>query len=146
MTKEEFALRLNGREIGNELSAAEELEAKEHGLVVCFGASDDLLEFEGAITEETGTEAHFIRNKYGDIDVMDESKIAEIKELIEEANIKLDIPSAKITAQWDAREIDASWLITPHKLPHATFDIMEDGALFCRGAVIAIKDIEEALE
>ena len=43
----EFANRLNGREYGQELTPAEAQRAKEAGIVVVFGASDDLMEFRG---------------------------------------------------------------------------------------------------
>ena len=54
MTKEELAARLTGREYRDEITAAEEAEARAAGLVVVFGASDDLMEFEGAIRDEIG--------------------------------------------------------------------------------------------
>jgi len=52
MTAAEFAEMLNGREYGNELTRNEEAMAKEYGLVVAYGASDDLMEFGGAICDE----------------------------------------------------------------------------------------------
>lgn len=42
-----------------------------------------------------------------------------------------------IEAIWSPDEIDASWLIKTD-IPHATFDILEDGDLFCRGVVFAL--------
>jgi len=48
----EFAEMLNGREIGEEITLEETKIAKENNLVVVFGASDDLMEFKGAINEE----------------------------------------------------------------------------------------------
>ena len=42
MTKEELAATLNGREYNHEITKEEEAEARENGLVVIFGASDDL--------------------------------------------------------------------------------------------------------
>jgi hypothetical protein len=44
MTKEELAGKLDGREYGDEITQAEVEQAKDAGLVVVFGASDDLIE------------------------------------------------------------------------------------------------------
>lgn len=52
MTKEILAAQLTGREYGSEMSTQEEAAAKAAGLVVIFGASDDLMEFRGAIHDE----------------------------------------------------------------------------------------------
>jgi hypothetical protein len=50
--KESFAARLNGRAYQSEITRAEEAEARAAGLVVVFGASDDLIELRGAIEGE----------------------------------------------------------------------------------------------
>ena len=52
MTKEEFAKKLDGREYREEITREEAAEAKKNNLVVVFGASDDLIEFRGAIYDE----------------------------------------------------------------------------------------------
>lgn len=58
--------RLNGRQYGSEMTKDEEREAKNANLVVVFGASDDLMEFRGAVNDEWGVwmsgEALFNRN------------------------------------------------------------------------------------
>ena len=54
MTMETLAAILDGREIGSEITKAEADQAKAAGLVVVFGASDDLMEFRGAIYDEIG--------------------------------------------------------------------------------------------
>lgn len=54
MTAKEMAELLNGREYGNEITSDEEKLAKESGLVVVFGYSDDNCEFRGAIDDEVG--------------------------------------------------------------------------------------------
>lgn len=53
MTKEQLAERLNGRSYCNEITTDEEAAAISAGLVVVFGASDDLIEFRGAINDES---------------------------------------------------------------------------------------------
>jgi hypothetical protein len=54
MTKEQLAALLNGREYGSEITREESAQAAKDGLVVLFGASDDLAEFRGAIHDEHG--------------------------------------------------------------------------------------------
>ena len=51
----------------------------------------------------------------------------------------------EVTAKWNPKELDCSWLIETG-LPAATFDIIEEyGELYCRGIVIEKADIEEEL-
>jgi hypothetical protein len=54
MDAKALAALLTGREYRQEITRAEEADAKAAGLVVAFGASDDLLEFRGAIDDEVG--------------------------------------------------------------------------------------------
>ena len=53
-TREKQVSLLHGREYRDEISDFEIKQAKECGLVVIFGASDDLLEFRGASSDELG--------------------------------------------------------------------------------------------
>ena len=53
MMLKEFAQKLNGREYGWPQFTKEELAiAKENGFIIVHGASDDLMEIEGAINDE----------------------------------------------------------------------------------------------
>lgn len=53
MTLKEFAGKLNGHEYDYPQFTKEELAiAKENGFIIVFGASDDLMEIEGAINDE----------------------------------------------------------------------------------------------
>ena len=54
ITKEQLAAMLNGREYGQELTNDEGKLAKQSGLVVIFGASDDLMQIVGAECAEVG--------------------------------------------------------------------------------------------
>lgn len=133
MTKEEFAARLNGREYLEEITKAEEAEAKQLGLVVIFGASDDLMEFRGAIDEEGGacggTTAYF--NADGLLQNECEDEGCPYFEKIKK--------SAKtIKALWNTDGY--SWTYETD-IPHATFDIMEDGEKYCRGIVFSMSDL-----
>jgi hypothetical protein len=52
MKKEEFAQKITGRQYPFEPLVIEENIAREHGLVIVYGDSDDLMEFRGAIRDE----------------------------------------------------------------------------------------------
>lgn len=148
ITKEEFAQRLTGREYTDEISRAEEAEAKASGLLVVFGASDDLMEFRGALRDEAnayeGATARISKEAKLHPDDLDEHE-----EFLKEhglydafmARFGNEIKAAWCPHKEDPAAPKCSWLITT-ELPHATFDVMEDGDLYCRGIVINTKDLK----
>lgn len=148
MNKEQLAQILNGREYRDEITKEEEQLAKENNLLVCFGASDDLLELRGIIDDEVsaydGGTALIVKKKGGKIDVMSENDFEEIEGLMDQNDLEFNLPSVKVVAEWCPEDLECSWRITS-KIPHTTFDIMEDGELYCRGIVIHKSDIEERL-
>lgn len=115
MTKEEFAKLLNGRMYREEITPDEIKLAKENGLLVIYGASDDLAEVRGAYDTEIGC--------------WEGGKLLELHEKFNLA----------IAAVWDSPSLDCSWSYNT-LVPHATFDIMDEDGLYCRGVVIDIKD------
>jgi hypothetical protein len=137
MSKEELAKLLNGREYPNEITYLERAQAKEQGLVVLIGGSDDLACFHGAIEDEADCVGG------GDIFVMPggvleahddcDCKFCGIKDAKEKAR--------KVEAVWD--EEGYSWVYKTD-IPHASFDVMEDGGKYCRGIVFSISDLEVA--
>lgn len=135
LTKELLAKTLNGREYRQEISLEEIKLAEQHGLVVVFGASDDLCEFEGAICEEIGCweGANIYFNKEGSnfTDENGEAPLTSMKNKeAPEANL--------ITAIWG--EEGYSWTYET-EIPHSTFDVMEEGEKYCRGIVFDKKDL-----
>jgi len=148
MTKEEFSKMLNGRNYRQEMTTEEELLAKESGLLVCFGASDDLLEFRGIIYDEADvsdfTPARLAKKKGGEIGILPTDEARAICDLMNQKGFKFSIKSVNVEAMWCPKELECSWLIRTD-LPCAEFDILEDGELYCRGIVIDVKDIENAL-
>lgn len=147
MTAAELAARITGRAYRDEITKDEAAEAKAAGLVVVFGASDDLVEFEGAIYDEA--------DAWGGATVrVDRKGIVpsweSIRDGIDEDDAKahfarLAAGVVEIEAVWGSEDPEASWLIkAPASLPHATFDVMEDGELFCRGIVFSINDLPAA--
>lgn len=149
MTKETLAAQLNGCEYRNELSRELEGAADIHGLVVVFGSSDDLMEFRGAVNEEIGAwdggKATIYLAADGNLKILSDQDFEELKEQLDDTGISLP-KTVEIEAVWTPEELeDTSWLIKT-ELPHATFDVMEDDELYCRGIVIDMKDIKAALE
>lgn len=123
-TKEQLASLLNGREIGSEITSDESADAKAAGLVVVFGASDDLMEFRGAIHDEVGcyegTTLYVDRR----------GKFFKRKQT-----------AHKIEALWCAEDGGPAWTYGTN-IPHVSFEIVEDGDVYCRGFVFSFQDLE----
>lgn len=113
-------------------------------LVVAYGASDDLIEFEGAIRDEVsayeGGDA-FV-DSTGRIPGHDESHDLEGAALSGWA-ARLE-GGQKITAVWGKKDSPAWTFETT--IPHATFDIMEDGEVWCRAIVFSLDELVEGAE
>ena len=137
-TKEELAALLHGREYRNEISAEEEVAAKAAGLVVVFGASDDLAEISGAISDEAGCG--------GESDQI----IMDAKGEIPSFYVAKDDWRTQADAMdWFERKkksfiLDARWGHGGYShhfgvsLPYAAFDIMDDNEKYCRGIVFEL--------
>ncbi len=142
MTKEELAQQLDGCEYTNEMTPAQERIAKENGLVVVFGASDDLMEFRGAIYDEVGCydggEAMVnTEGLCGQWEQLDHDDIDAMRKFF-----KTEGTGVKIEALW-AKEDPFSWTFKT-AIPHATFIIHEGGEDdYCRGIVFALADARE---
>jgi DNA-binding transcriptional ArsR family regulator len=141
MTKEEAAALLNGFEYPAREIEQHATALKEAGLVAVFGQSDDLMEFRGAIYDEL--DAYDGRKASVDSEgllpsfhiLADECDERELEAYFRrKPNVK------QIEALWAPDDLDASWLIRT-EIPHATFDINEDGDIFCRGIVFALADL-----
>lgn len=131
-TKEALAALLNGREYGEEITKQEEADAKASELVVVFGYSDDNVELRGAIHDEisAGDRTTFKLNQHGVIEQPDEDERRVLKKFgaLDSANAG----GHEIIAVWG--KDGYAWTYLTY-LPHATFDIMEDGEKYCRGIV-----------
>ncbi|WP_257541108.1 hypothetical protein [Sphingobium sp. CFD-1] len=134
MTKEEAAAALDGCEYGEEGSKDLFAQMKADGLVAVFGASDDLMEFRGAIDDEVGCygggTAYLTRagllNRICDNDdcphERDREKVAP-----------------RIEAIWCDTEA-YSWTYKTD-IPHVAFDVVEGADRYCRGIVFALSDV-----
>ena len=127
MTKEMLADQLNGREYGEEIRKEEILLAKDNNLVVVFGASDDLMEFEGMIQDEIGCYnggvAYLDKNGLMS-NACDDDCCPYFAEKIKEAY--------KIEAVW--AQGGYGWTYKT-EIPHVKFTIFDNGDPYCEGIV-----------
>ena len=130
----EFAKMLDGKEYGYPLFTESEIQiAKDNGFVIVSGASDDLVELEGAITDERGC---FNGGKIHVKAVTDGGIMFGNCEI---SNV------FSFGAKW-CEDKDESGNVIPwtYDVPieHATFMIYEDGKPYCRGFVFKVVDAE----
>lgn len=130
MELKEFAKSISGREYGYPQFTKEEIEtAKESGFIIVYGASDDLMEFEGAICDEIGC---------------DDGGTAWVKgERVSDAPIV--VGGKAIKAIWCGGETDdggneITWTYET-EIPHETFMIYEGEEAYCRGIVFNINEV-----
>lgn len=135
MNAKELAAQLNGAEYPLSIGSVIRAQARDIGLVIVYGGSDDLMEFDGAIHDEIGayegvtaylTATGLLENDCDN----DECPHFE----------KLKATAATIEALWDPGE-GYSWKYQT-TIPHETFEIVEDGEPYCRGIVFALADVE----
>ena len=115
---------------------------KEYGLVVVFGASDDLCELRGAINDEIDCceGRDFYVNKKG-LSCMPGNCNCHYYEdcsLLEAEMKKCSV----IKAVWCDGDIRAAWSYET-EIPHETFMIYQDGEKYCQGIVFHMDDIKE---
>jgi hypothetical protein len=142
MTKETLAALLNGREYEYEITPEEEAQAKAAGLVVAFGYGDDNTVLRGAINDEVrcfeGDEIMLCKNGF----IMDWDYVYhEDEREVEEYITRKRLPKSKITAIWYDEDAEEYEWIYKTNIPHATFDIMENGQKYRRGIVFDVADI-----
>jgi hypothetical protein len=134
---QELAEKLNGCEYGNEVSKKLEAQARRNGLVIVFGASDDLVEFRGAIFDE---QPAFDREKmFVDCDGVVGCPHCDADDCI--YVIKRMASARAITTLWRA-DGNICWTYQTN-IPHATFNVIEKDRVYCRGIVFSIDDVGE---
>ncbi len=131
MDIKEFSKSISGKEYGYPQFTKEEIKtAKENGFVIVYGASDDLMEFEGAIYGEVGCydggDVYFDKN-----------------EVCQDSEKESDYPNF-ITALWCEDENNGKPICWSYRtdIPHETFMIYEDGEPYCKGIVFSINDLK----
>ena len=136
MDAKELAAKLNGREYLHEITRGEAELAKASGLVVVYGASDDLIEFRGAIRDEGGAPGDVLIDTKGVLPSWDSA--SESEESAQEY-FERKAKSRTVEARF-AEESNYTWIYKTD-IPHETFEIVEDGEPYCRGIVFNIGDI-----
>jgi hypothetical protein len=131
MTKEKMAERLDGRQYGNEMTLEDRELAGKGGLVIVFGASDDLMLFEGAVCDDVDVYK-------GDIAYLNENGL--FRNECDDENCpyaEKEFEKCKtITAFWCPSH-GGSWAYETD-IPHATFKIYEGEGLYCTGIVFQL--------
>lgn len=136
-TKESLAALLNGIEYPGRASVEVNAAAKAAGLVIVFGESDDLMEFEGAIRDEADV------YNGGTILIDAKGPLPEWDQVSDDEATAADY----VTRKPRAREITANWRKDGYAwsydttIPHATFDVMEMGEPYCKGIVFDLADL-----
>lgn len=131
MTTKEFALMLNGREYGCEITKAEEAIAKANGYVVVFGYSDDNVELRGAINDEVSAGEVLFLNRELLTSDCDNDYCPYFKKLHENA--------VSLVSEYEGEGwvFDMPWT-------HDTFEVREGDGLFGIGAVFSLRDMPNA--
>jgi len=138
----EVAAELTGKEYPLRIPDHLCIAAKNAGIVFVYGASDDLMEFDGAISEEIGARGDDVAFVHSgallpDFDTLCDERDEDGLEAYFQAKPKCQ----PIKAVWDRDGI--SWQYETD-IPHATFDVMEDGEVYCRGIVFRLEDVKHA--
>ena len=132
MTPQEAAAKIDGNQYRAEVSPALEKTLKADGLVAVYGASDDLMEFVGAIYDEVGCydggTAYLTRDGLLSNACEDECPYFAVRKR----------KAATINALWDSGGF--SWRYET-EIPHAKFVIKEDDENYCEGIVFALADV-----
>lgn len=141
MNAAELAKLLDGRDYRSEMTAAEEQAAKANNLVVVFGASDDLVEFRGAIDDEIGA--------YSGCEVrLNEKGIA--KPSCDDEDCPYFLKAIGDCATISTRGLaDGGWKFET-KIKHETFRIYDfygtNRDIYCTGIVFSMADLVESLK
>jgi hypothetical protein len=140
MKKEDLAATLNGVQYPAHRSITGHIieQAKAGGLVIVYGASDDLMEFAGAIRDEVGCyeggEALVDAKGVLDRDQIDDDDDEAIADYVTRKKA-----GRTIEALWCAED-GISWTYKTD-IPHATFEVHEGDEIYCRGIVFALADL-----
>lgn len=128
---DKIASMIDGREYREETTPEIEQLAKLNGVVIAYGASDDLLELRGAVDDEVGAwDGVIVKFNSGGIvkNDCDYDDCPYFKKISENAH--------SVELIWDSGN-GLSWQFHTDIL-HKTFMIYEDGEKFCEGIVFEL--------
>ena len=147
MTPKDLAAELNGIEYsatmhlhGSDLIRL----AKNAGLVVAYGFSDDLLEFDGAIYDEAGAPDTILIDTEG---LLPSFESASKDEEACRRYFERKLNAREIKAIWrdnpSDEQDDPHWILKTD-IPHESFMIVEEGEPFSRGIVFSLSSLTPA--
>lgn len=135
MTAKELSEMLSGREYGMEITKDEERQAADAGLLVLYSHSDDNVEIAGAYNDEVGAY---------DGAVVHLTKTG----VLQEPDCGQEDCPYYATARDATKSVQAVWhnnggpcWTFETDIPHETFNIYDDGELFCVGIVLSVEDL-----
>lgn len=104
-------------------------EAAKSGLVIIYGASDDLMEIEGAVRDEVGAPGtvHF-------------TKAGLLENPCEDDDCPYFAKEKEKAAAVHAKQNELGWVYETD-IPHFKFIIMEDGEQYGEGIVFDLRDV-----
>jgi hypothetical protein len=130
-TTKEIAQLLDGIEYPPRIKDEAQL-AKDASIVICYGASDDLVEFEGAFSDEASGPGEVYLQADGLLQRQcDDDRCPH--------EIAARKAAPRISAIWHDKD-GPCWTFET-SIPHETFRIMEDGEVSCVGIVFRVEDI-----
>jgi hypothetical protein len=135
MNIQEVADKLHGVEYGSEgsiLTLEYCKELRREGIVVVRGYSDDLVEFDGAVSDELGGSELYFNSKGLVRNECDDDRCPYFEKLVKSA-------SYYINPKW-CETTEYCWTYDTN-IPHVTFDVMENGDKYCRGIVFKLSDL-----
>lgn len=141
MNAKQLAQRLNGSEYPLDIPKELKEAAKQNRLVIVYGASDDLMEFEGAIYDEVGA--------YEGTKVLVDSKglVPDYEQINKDQRDSKDKLREYFRREHSGKEIEALWCKESGyswtyrtEIPCETFEVVEDGDPYCRGIVFSLDD------
>lgn len=146
--QQDLASKLNARTYGEEITEEECKQAERDGLIVVFGASNDLCEFRGAFYEEFGTYEWSTFYWNGEKFVSDDYDIdqGDICHTCRKACMYCHPPFNKdlwIKQEWCPKNYEGYWRFSTNIPNVAEFKIYEeDRENYNNGLVINIEDLK----
>lgn len=143
-----FAKLLNNRKHGNEITREEEETAKKLNLVIVFGASNNLINLRGSIKSEIDIYTGDVSFKE-DVFYLRNNTLFSLKNPFSEIDQQIEfLNDLGLLKELNLKKIkficgEHTYCYWSYKtdIPHETFDILEDGKLYCKGIVFSLNDV-----